>query len=57
MPLGGARGLLGIDMRGSLFHQRHHVAHAEDTAGDAARMKVFQRVGFFAGRSVLWACR
>src|SRR4029077_11447544 len=32
--LGDARGLFGVDIRGGLFDQRHHVAHAENPAGD-----------------------
>ncbi len=47
--LGDARGLFGIDIGGGLFDQRHHVAHAENAARDPARMKIFQRVGLFAG--------
>ena len=52
-PLGGARGLFGVDIRRRAFDQRHHVAHAEDAAGDAAGMKIFQRVGLFAGADQL----
>ena len=33
--------------------QRHHVAHAEDAPGNAARMEIFQRVGLFAGADQL----
>ena len=33
--------------------QRHHVAHAEDAAGDAAGMKIVQRVDLFAGADEL----
>ena len=38
--LGDARGLLGVDRRGGLLHQRDDVAHAEDAVGDARGMKV-----------------
>ena len=51
--LGDARGLLRIDVRRRLLDQRHHVAHAEDAAGDAGRMEIFQRVGLFAGADQL----
>ncbi len=50
---GGARGFFGIDIGGSLFDQRDHIAHAEDAAGDAGGMEVLQRVGLFAGADQL----
>ena len=52
-PLGGACGLFGVDIRRGSLDQRHHVAHAEDAAGNAARVKIFQRVGLFAGADQL----
>jgi hypothetical protein len=42
-----------IDGFGGLFDERDDVAHAEDAAGDALRVKVFQRVGLFAGTDQL----
>ena len=40
-------------MRGRLFDEGHHVAHAENAAGDARGIKIFQRVGLFAGADQL----
>ncbi len=40
-------------MRGRLLHQRHHVAHAEDAAGDARRIELLQRVELLAGADQL----
>ena len=42
-------GLLGIDVGGGLLDQRDDVAHAEDAAGNARGIEIFQRVELFAG--------
>ena len=51
--LGDARGLLGVDRRGGLLHQRDDVAHAEDAVGDARGMKVLDGVELLAGADEL----
>ena len=51
--LGDSRRLGRVDGLDGLVDQGHHVAHAQDAPGNAVRIKVFERVPFFAGTDQL----
>ncbi len=51
--LRGAHRLFGVDVGGGFLDQRDDVAHAEDAAGDARGIELFQRVELFAGADQL----
>ena len=40
-------GFFGLDAFGSLFNQRHHIAHIKNTASQTCRIKFFQRILLF----------
>ena len=47
--LGDLAGLVMVDIHGGAFDEAHHVAHAENAAGDARGVEVFKAFELFAG--------